>query len=65
MTLGHPAQREEGAACVAFSEELEQQTRTRLDTARQTLPIGPRDVRRQRRDLEMLLDVDREVMADC
>src|SRR5439155_6951006 len=43
-------------------QQLEQQPDARLDAARQRFPALPRHVRLERRDLEVFLDVDGEVV---
>src|SRR5438477_486864 len=64
MPLRHPANDEERGAGLVAREQLEQATHASDDPGFEAIPIGTRDARFKRRDLEVLFDVDGEVMAD-
>ncbi len=64
VSLGDPSQHEECPACVVALEQVEEPEHGRDHTALERAPVGPRHVRLKRRDLEVLLHVNREMVLD-
>ena len=60
-----PAQREESRACAAVVEQPQQPLDVALDPTLHLVPAVPFDVRRERRNLEIVLDVDRQRVDDA
>ena len=65
MTLGNPAEREEGRLRSGFGEEIEEPVGVALDPARQVVPRIARDHVGEGLDLEIILDIDRERIEDA
>ena len=64
VALGDPAEREERRLGAGLLEQREDALDVALDAAGRAVPLRPRDVRRERRDLEVVLDVDRQRVDD-
>src|SRR5690606_14841261 len=64
VALGDPAEREEGCSRLVPVEQLEDAVDVALDAARHRVPALAIDVRRERGDLEIVLDVDRHRVQD-
>ena len=65
MPLCDPSEREERAARSARSEKLEQSVHAHGEARLACLPRAARHIRRERGDLEILLDIDREVVTNA
>src|SRR5690242_19692802 len=64
VAFRHPAQREERRPDVGIGEHGEDSIDILLDPARLAVPLAARDVLGERRDLEVILDVDRQRVHD-
>ena len=64
VSLGDPSQDEECPACVVSLEQVEELEHGRDHTALERAPVGPRHMWLKRRDLEVLLHVNGEVVLD-
>ena len=64
LSVGHPRKNEERGASIVLGQQVENAANAKLDSAGQIIPAVSRDVRLERRDLEVLLDVDREVVPN-
>src|SRR3989442_9439994 len=62
MSLPNPAEDEEGSSGLVAGEQVQHARNTVLYPGYETVPIRPAHVGRERRDLEVLLDVDSEMM---
>ena len=64
IALGHPAQSEEGGVGGVLIEQGQNPIDIALDTAFTLIPLATADVGRHRRDLEIILDVNRQCIRD-
>ena len=64
LPLRQPAEHEERRARLVPTQELEQPSDLAADPGFKMLPCGPRHPGLERRDLEILLEVDRKVVGD-
>ena len=65
VALGDPAQREKGRVGVVRGQQREDALDVALDTARLAVPAVARDVRRERRHLEIIFNVDGHGVTHC
>jgi hypothetical protein len=59
IAFGNPAEGEEGRLGIGLIEQPEDHVDVALDPARQAVPVFAPNVRSKRRDLEIVLNVDR------
>jgi hypothetical protein len=64
MSFGDPSEHKTGSLHFVLGKKLEQTLHSLNDSTLEGLPSVARDVRLERRHLEVFLDVDREMVTD-